>query len=75
MPANDFQYTAIQSLKNSASGKGWILNNLGHVMDGDVAKVEIETVNRADGKQRVQRFDVDLKGNVKGTYDVEKALD
>lgn len=75
MPANDYQYTAIQSIKNAASGRGWVLNSLGHVMDGDVAKVEVETVNRTTGKIRTQRFDVDLKGNTAGTYDYEKDLD
>ena len=75
MPANDYQYTAIQSLKNRASGAGWVLSNLGHNMSGDNAVVEIETVNRGSGKHRTQRFEIDPKGNAKQTYDYEKDLD
>lgn len=75
MPANDFQHTAIQSIKNRASGAGWVLTNLGHSMDGDNAVVEIETINRNTGKHRTQRFSVDPKGNASSTYDYEKDLD
>ncbi|UTC28880.1 hypothetical protein MARCHEWKA_03680 [Brevundimonas phage vB_BpoS-Marchewka] len=75
MPANDFQHTAIQSIKNRASGSGWVLTNLGHNMDGDNAVVEIETINRTTGKHRTQRFSVDPKGNSTSTYDYEKDLD
>ena len=75
MPANDYQHTAIQSIKNSASRSGWILTNLGHNMNGDDAVVEIETVNRSTGKHRTQRFIIDPKGNAKSIYDYEKDLD
>lgn len=75
MPANDYQYTAIQSIKNSVAGGGWTLTNLGHRMEGEVAKVEIERINRATGKHQTQRFDIDVKGNATNTYSYEKDLD
>jgi hypothetical protein len=75
MPYNDFQYTAMNSLKTRASTGGWKLAILGHNMDGDVLKVEIESTNPTTGKHRTQRFDVDVKGNTKPTYEFEKDLD
>ena len=75
MPANDFQYVAINTLKNRASGSGWVLTNLGHNMDGADAVVEVESINRATGKHRTQRFKIDPKGNSTETYNYEKDLD
>lgn len=75
MPANDYQYVAINALKNRASGGGWVLTNLGHNMDGDNAVVEVETINRTTGKHRTQRFKIDAKGNSTETYNYEKDLD
>lgn len=64
MPPNDFQHTAIQSIKNSGSGNGWTLTQIGSRMDGDDVIVERVTHNTARQQINTSTYRVDKKGVV-----------
>jgi len=60
---NDFQHTELNSIKvRNGVGGGWVLQEFGHTMRGDIAVVRCVRFNSANKMRRVVEYEIDPRG-------------